>query len=59
MRVTEVFFSIQGESSHMGLPCVMVRLTGCNLRCAWCDTEYSFTGGETVSVDEVVARVEV
>ena len=59
LRVTEVFFSIQGESSHMGLPCVMVRLTGCNLRCAWCDTEYSFTGGETVSVDEVVARVEV
>lgn len=58
LRVTEVFFSIQGESSRMGLPCVMVRLTGCNLRCTWCDTEYSFTGGETVGVDEVVARVE-
>jgi 7-carboxy-7-deazaguanine synthase len=58
LRITEIFFSIQGESSHMGLPCVMVRLTGCNLRCSWCDTAYAFTGGETLGIDEVVARVE-
>ena len=57
LRLTEIFFSIQGESSFQGLPCVFVRLTGCNLRCSWCDTEYSFTGGETLSVDEVMARV--
>lgn len=58
LRITEIFFSLQGESSHVGLPCAMVRLTGCNLRCTWCDTEYSFTGGETMSVDAVLARVE-
>src|SRR5262245_50043078 len=58
LRITEIFFSLQGESSHAGLPCAMVRLTGCNLRCVWCDTEYSFTGGETMRVDEVLARVE-
>lgn len=57
LRITEIFFSIQGESSHMGLPCVMVRLTGCNLRCSWCDTEYSFKGGTTQTVDEVVRQV--
>ena len=44
MRITEIFFSIQGESSHAGRPCVFVRLTGCNLRCTWCDSEYTFTG---------------
>ncbi len=58
LRVTEIFFSIQGESSHMGLPCVFVRLTGCNLRCTWCDTEYSFEGGQLLSVDECLARIE-
>lgn len=57
MRVTEIFYSIQGESSHAGRPCVFVRLTGCNLRCRWCDSEYTFTGGETMSLDEVLARV--
>jgi 7-carboxy-7-deazaguanine synthase len=57
LRITEIFFSLQGESSHAGLPCAMVRLTGCNLRCVWCDSEYSFTGGETMSIDEVVERV--
>ena len=57
LRITEIFFSLQGESSHQGLPCVFVRLTGCNLRCGWCDTEYSFTGGETVAVDDVIDRV--
>lgn len=58
LRVTEIFLSLQGESTHAGLPCAMVRLTGCNLRCAWCDTEYAFAGGRTLSVDEVVRRVD-
>jgi 7-carboxy-7-deazaguanine synthase len=57
MRVTEIFHSIQGESSHAGRPCVFVRLTGCNLRCVWCDSEYTFTGGERMSLDEVMDRV--
>ncbi len=54
MRITEIFFSIQGESSFAGLPCVFVRLTWCNLRCVWCDSEYTFTGGVEMSVDEVM-----
>lgn len=58
MRITEIFHSIQGESSYAGRPCVFVRTTGCNLRCVWCDTEYSFYGGRDMSVDEIVAEVE-
>jgi 7-carboxy-7-deazaguanine synthase len=58
LRVTEIFHSIQGESSWTGLPCTFVRLTGCPLRCVWCDTEYAFHGGEKLSVEEVVGRVE-
>lgn len=58
MQVTEIFFSIQGESTFAGQPCVFVRLTGCNLRCDWCDTEYAFYGGERMSVDEVLERVK-
>ena len=58
MRITEIFHSIQGESSHAGRPCTFVRLTGCNLRCTWCDSEYTFTGGERMSIDEVLARVD-
>ena len=58
MRVTEIFYSIQGESTHAGRPCTFVRLTGCNLRCTWCDSAYTFTGGEKMSLDEVMARVE-
>ena len=57
LRVTEIFYSLQGESTHQGLPCIFVRLTGCNLRCSWCDTTYSFTGGQTMSLDEVLAQV--
>ncbi|CAN5756947.1 7-carboxy-7-deazaguanine synthase QueE [soil metagenome] len=57
LRVTEIFHSIQGESTWAGLPCTFVRLTGCPLRCVWCDTEYSFHGGEKMSLDEIVARV--
>ncbi len=57
MFVTEIFRSIQGESTYAGLPCIFVRLTGCNLRCRWCDTAYSFYGGTKMAVDEVLARV--
>jgi 7-carboxy-7-deazaguanine synthase len=57
MRVTEIFHSIQGESTHIGRPCVFVRLTGCNLRCVWCDSEYTFTGGTQMSIDEVLTHV--
>ncbi len=58
MLVTEIFRSIQGESTHAGLPCIFVRLTGCNLRCVWCDTAYAFYGGTRLTVDEVLGRVE-
>lgn len=58
MIISEVFRSIQGESTRAGLPCIFVRLTGCNLRCTWCDTAYAFHGGMKMSVDEVLARVE-
>ena len=56
LRVSEVYASVQGESSFAGLPCVFIRLTGCNLRCRWCDSEYTFTGGEHRSIDSVVAQ---
>jgi 7-carboxy-7-deazaguanine synthase len=58
MRITEIYKSIQGESTYAGLPCVFVRTTGCDLRCSWCDSEFTFTGGTTMSVDEVLAEVE-
>jgi 7-carboxy-7-deazaguanine synthase len=57
MRITEIYKSLQGESTHAGLPCVFVRLTGCNLRCSWCDSEYTFTGGRPMSEDEMFAEV--
>jgi 7-carboxy-7-deazaguanine synthase len=57
MQITEIFRSIQGESTYAGLPCTFVRLTGCNLRCVWCDTEYSFHGGVRMTLDEVLERV--
>lgn len=58
MVVTEIFKSIQGESTFAGLPCVFVRLTGCNLRCHWCDTAYAFYGGEQMTPEAVFDRVE-
>jgi 7-carboxy-7-deazaguanine synthase len=58
MRITEIFHSIQGESSYAGQPCVFVRLTGCPLRCTWCDTDYAFYGGNEFSIDEVLAKVQ-
>ena len=57
MRITEVFHSIQGESTLAGLPCVFVRLTGCPLRCTWCDTEYAFVGGTDRSIDDILDTV--
>lgn len=57
LRVTEIFRSIQGESTHAGRPCTFVRLTGCPMRCVWCDSEYTFTGGEHVSIEDVMRQV--
>lgn len=57
LRITEIFHSIQGESSFAGQPCVFIRLTGCPLRCAWCDTAYAFYGGIEMTRDEILSRV--
>ena len=58
MFLIETYKSVQGESSFAGVPCIFVRLAGCNLRCAWCDSEYTFTGGYRQTADEVIAAVE-
>jgi len=58
MHLIELYKSVQGESSFAGLPCIFVRFAGCNLRCAWCDSEYTFSGGKPFSEDEVVAQIE-
>jgi len=58
LRVTEIFRSIQGESTHAGRPCTFVRLTGCPMRCVWCDSEYTFTGGEHYSIEEIMRQVD-
>jgi 7-carboxy-7-deazaguanine synthase len=58
LRVTEIFHSIQGESTHAGRPCTFVRLTGCPMRCVWCDSEYTFSGGEHVSLAQVMDQVK-
>ena len=57
VRVTEIFRSIQGESTRAGFPCAFIRLTGCSLRCVWCDSAYAFHGGEELSVAEAAERV--
>jgi len=57
LRITEIFHSIQGESTHAGRRCAFVRLAGCNLRCTWCDSAYTFTGGERMTIDEILATV--
>ncbi len=57
MQITEIYKSLQGESTHAGLPCVFVRLTGCNLRCSWCDSEYTFHGGRKMTSDAVLNEV--
>ena len=58
MKLTEIFLSIQGESSWAGYPCVFLRTTGCHLRCVWCDTDYAFYGGRDMSIEGIVAEVE-
>lgn len=58
LRITEIFLSIQGESSHAGRPCAFVRLTGCPMRCTWCDSEYTFTGGDHLSFEEIFIKLE-
>lgn len=58
LRVTEIFLSIQGESSHAGRPCSFVRLTGCPMRCVWCDSEYTFYGGERISFEDILAKLD-
>jgi len=57
MHLIELYKSVQGESSFTGVPCIFVRLAGCNLRCAWCDSEYTFTGGKPFTGDEIVAEI--
>lgn len=57
MQISEIYKSLQGESTHSGLPCVFVRLTGCNLRCSWCDSEFSFYGGKKMALQEVLSEV--
>jgi len=58
MRITEIYQSIQGESSYAGLPCVFIRTTGCDLRCSWCDSEFTFTGGSTMTLEQIIGEVE-
>jgi len=58
LEVTEIYKSIQGESTHVGLPCVFVRLTGCNLRCVWCDTSYAFDGGKKLPIKQILDQVK-
>ncbi|HIG41898.1 MAG: 7-carboxy-7-deazaguanine synthase QueE [bacterium] len=58
LRITEIFYSLQGEARTVGLPTVFVRLTGCPLRCQYCDTAYAFSGGDLLSIDTIVERVE-
>ncbi|MFQ5605836.1 MAG: radical SAM protein [bacterium] len=58
MQITEIYKSIQGESTYAGLPCIFIRTTGCNLRCVWCDSEYAFHGGQKMSVEEIIQKVQ-
>jgi 7-carboxy-7-deazaguanine synthase len=58
LRVNEIFYSIQGESTHSGRPCTFVRLTGCNLRCSYCDTRYAYDHGKTMAIEDILRRIE-
>lgn len=58
MRITEIYQSVQGESTYAGLPCVFVRTTGCDLRCSWCDSEFTFTGGTMMALDQIMQEIE-
>ena len=57
IKINEIYLSVQGESTHTGLPCIFIRLTGCNLRCSWCDTAYAFHEGKDMSIDEILQKV--
>ena len=57
LKINEIFYSIQGESSHTGFPCVFIRLTYCNLRCSYCDTEDAFYNGKDIEIDEIINKV--
>lgn len=58
LQITEIYYSIQGESSFQGKPCIFIRLTGCDLRCTWCDTEYAFHGGKKYSIDQILEEIK-
>ena len=58
LKVNEIYHSIQGESTNAGLPCVFIRLTGCNLRCTYCDTEYAFYDGKDYSIKQIIDEVK-
>jgi 7-carboxy-7-deazaguanine synthase len=58
LKISEIFHSLQGETTFVGLPTVFIRLTGCPLRCSWCDTEYAFTGGQWMEIDDIIAQVK-
>ena len=58
IKINEIYLSVQGESTHTGLPCTFIRLTGCNLRCSWCDTAYAFHEGKNMSIDEILQKIE-
>ena len=58
LEVTEIYKSVQGESTYMGLPCIFIRLTGCNLRCVWCDTTHAFHDGEKLSIHQIIDKVK-
>ena len=58
LKVTEIYASVQGESTHAGRLCAFVRLTGCNLRCTWCDSEYTFSGGDWMSIEQIISKVD-
>ena len=57
IKINEIYLSVQGESSYTGLPCIFIRLTGCNLRCSWCDTAYAFHEGKNMTIDEILRKV--
>ena len=58
LKINEIYYSIQGESSYMGKPCIFIRLTYCNLRCSYCDSEYTFHDGNDMSIDEIVDEIK-
>lgn len=58
LKITEIYASVQGESTHAGRLCAFVRLTGCNLRCTWCDSEYTFSGGDWMSIEQIISKVD-